>query len=165
MEDNRTNDIHPLIELLNLERYDSLSSAENLSLFTETKKALIADNKPIKGNDGYEPSMMQALTIGDAESLWQSQTELLMIMVSTYANNVLHSLFEAMNDLSDGGSLMIEVDDLSSYNLPNLEDWLDGFNGDVDTLNAIREEWSNVIELLNIGSDLDQLEPLDDDEL
>lgn len=163
MKDDTTNDIHPLIELLNLERYDSLSAAENLSLFTDTKKALIADNKPIKGNDGYQPSMMQALTISDADSLWQSQTDLLMIMVSTYANNVLHDFFEAMNDLSDGDSLMIEVGDLNSFDLPFLEDWLDGFNGDMDTLNAIRKEWSNVIELLNIGSDLDQLEPLDAD--
>lgn len=148
---------HPLIELLNLEGYNTLSAEDNLSLFTNLKEALVADNKPIKGNDGREQGLMQPLEITDANSLWQAQSDLLLIMIGAYTSNVLQPLFDLLDDLSDGDSLVVGLDDLNRFDFPTLEDWKDNFNGDLDTLNDIRKSWSNVIDILNIGTDLDEL--------
>lgn len=159
MKDTQITQEHPLIDLLNLEGYYTLSAAENLSVFTDLKTALIADRQPIHNKDskGTGSGLQREIGIADSESLWDAQNELLEVMVEGYACNVLANLFSALNALSDEESLFVEMDDLNKLNIPHLSEWASGFNGDFDTLNHIRSKWTHVIKVLNIESELDNI--------
>ena len=140
---------HPLIELLQSTGFDLASNEANFKVFKDLKLALSRD-----GFSNKAPSdqiLYRAERLHITRNLRNLESGALRAVIDSYVKVNTDDLVSDLNMYSSN-ELSVSIEGelyCGGVVFDNINDWVDGFNGDKDGLNDIYGQWEHTIDYID----------------